>query len=63
MEVDRVLINVLQEELVSGLAVFFKLNLAVSIVEIQHRVQSVVIQLLLWLYWLGDGLPQLRTHS
>ena len=63
MEVDRVLINVLQEELVSGLAVFFKLNLAVSIVEIQHRVQSVVIQLLFWLYWLGDGLPQLRTHS
>ena len=63
MEVDRVLVYVLQEELVSGLAVFIELNLAICIVEIQHRVQSVVIQLLLWLYWLGDGLPQLRTHS
>ena len=63
MEVDRVLINVLQEELVCGLAVFIKLNLAVCIVEIQHRVESVVVQLLFRLYWLGDGLPQLRTHS
>ena len=63
MEVDRVLINVLQEELIGGLAVLIKLNLAVSVVEIQHGVERVVIQLLFLRYWLCYGLSQLRTHS
>ena len=63
MEVHRVLIDVLQKELVCGLAVLIKLNLAISIVEIQHGIQRMVIQLFFRRYWLCYGLSQLLTQS
>ncbi len=45
MEEHRVLVDVLAEVLMRGLQVLVELNLAVGVVQIQHRVQGVVIHL------------------
>ena len=45
VEEDRVLVDVLQEVLVRGLTVLVELDLAVGVVQIQHRVEGVVIRL------------------
>ena len=45
VEEDSVLINVLQKVLVCSLAVLIELNLAVCVVQIQHRIERVVIRL------------------
>ena len=45
VEEHRVLVDVLAEVLVRGLHVLVELNLAVGVVQIQHRVQGVVIRL------------------
>ena len=45
VEEDGVLVDVLTEVLVRGLAVLVELNLAVGVVQIQHRVERVVIGL------------------
>ena len=45
MEVHRVLVYVLQEELVRSFAVFIKLDLPILVVKIEQRVQRVVIKL------------------
>ena len=46
VEVDGVLIDVLEEELVRRLAVLFELDLPVFVVQVQHRVERVVVELL-----------------
>ena len=43
MEVDRVLINMLQKVLVCSFTVHIELNLAVVVVQVQQRVQSMEI--------------------
>ena len=63
MEVDRVLVDVLQEELVRSLAILIELNLSILVIEIEQCIQRVVIQLFFWLYWFGYGLAQLRGHG
>ena len=45
MEEHRVLVDVLAEVLMRGLQVLVELNLAVGVVQIQHRVQRVVVDL------------------
>ena len=45
VEEDRVLVDVLAEVLMRGLHVLVELNLAVRVVQIQHRVERVVIRL------------------
>ena len=45
VEEDRVLVDVLQEVLVRGFPVLVELDLAVGVVQIQHRVQRVVVRL------------------
>jgi hypothetical protein len=42
---NRVLVDVLTEVLMRGSHVLVELNLAVGVVQIQHRVQGVVIRL------------------
>ena len=59
VEVDGVLVDVLEEELVRGLAVLFKLDLAVFVVEVQKRVERVVIQLVAFV----DRLRDILTDS
>ena len=46
VEEHRVLVDVLQEVLVGGLAVLVELDLAVRVVQIQHRVERVVVRLI-----------------
>ena len=45
MEEHRVLVDVLAEVLVRGFPVLVELNLAVGVVQIQHRVERVVVRL------------------
>ena len=59
VEVDGVLVDVLEEELVGGLAVLVKLDLAVFVVEVQKRVERVVIQLVACI----DRLRDILTDS
>ncbi len=46
VEEHRVLVDVLQEVLMRGFAVLLELDLAVGVVQIQHRVQRVVVRLI-----------------
>jgi hypothetical protein len=45
VEEHRVLVDMLTEVLVRRLAVLVELNLAVGVVQIQHRVERVVVRL------------------
>jgi len=63
VEVDGVLVDVLQEELVRRLTVFVELDLAVLVVQVQKRVQRVVIQLFGLAHRLSYGLPHSVGHG
>ena len=44
MEKHRVLVDVLEEILPGGKAILVELDLSVLVIEVQHRVQRVVVQ-------------------
>ncbi len=45
VEEDRVLVDVLQEVLMRGFPVLVELDLAVVVVQVEHRVERVVVRL------------------
>ena len=63
MEVDGVLVDVLEEVLVGGFPVLVELDVAVAVVEVQHRVERVVVQLFRLGHRLCDALSEIRGHA
>src|SRR5690606_8535826 len=61
-EEDRVLVDVLEEVLPGGLAVLVELDVPVDVVEVQHRVERVVVHALLLYADTGDCRCQNRPN-